>query len=281
TSPGILSSRGDPPTRRSNMRRSPSARVLNAAPRPFTRWRPSTPRWANGPRPARRCSNRSKSAAGTSRTRTTGTSSDGSPRATGSSKRLGPITCGLSLPPKTSRRAARPTFSRSGGSRGCRRTDPLRASLPRRSSGTGLAALPAGTGNAPDQSRLRRRPRGGNRRAHPGGSTDSASRGGGAGRRHLSRQGVEFLRDFGELAAEALAPRDRVDRGLPLPPHHGAVDVVQMLADPLLAGDRSALLRRHDLLSNLLELRGSVGRGLRLRIRCRERLRPLSGRAAG
>src|SRR5450432_1914830 len=64
---------------------------------------------------------------------------------------------------------------------------------------------------------------------------------------------LEFLADVVELPPERLDPFDLIGGGLSLPGEQSSVRRVEVLADALLARDRSPLLRRHDLLFDRIE----------------------------
>src|SRR5450759_5023017 len=88
-------------------------------------------------------------------------------------------------------------------------------------------------------------------------------------------ESVKLLLHVLELAGERVDPLDLVAGGPPLPAHQGAVEQFGVLTDPLLSGDRAALLRGDDFLLQVVELRGErserppeavlLGKGLRPR----------------
>src|SRR5205085_11162777 len=83
----------------------------------------------------------------------------------------------------------------------------------------------------------------------------------------LRREAVEFLVHVVQLPLQHLRPLDQVARGLPFVGKQRPVQMVGVLADPLFAGDRPALLGGDDLLLHRLELSVQLLQRLVARVR--------------
>ena len=78
----------------------------------------------------------------------------------------------------------------------------------------------------------------------------------------LRLQAVELRAHVRELAPERVRPFEKIPRGLALPGEQSRIEMVGVLPDPLLAGDRSTLLGGDDLLLGRVDLgqeRGKPG----------------------